>query len=107
MLKPRYLVALTAALLATTGSVTGAEYFNRIASFPVALNNPDAEEGTENSAEIITATEDGMTLVYSNALLGGIGFVDITNPAAPKRPPVSWRSMAARPRLPSLAARRW
>ena len=84
MFKPRYLVALTAALLATAGSVTGAEYFNRIASFPVALNNPDAEEGAENSAEIITATEDGMMLVYSNALLGGIGFVDITDPAAPK-----------------------
>ena len=84
MLKPRYLVALTAALLATTGSVTGAEYFNRIASFPVALNNPDVEEGTENSAEIITATEDGMTLVYSNALLGGIGIIDITDPTAPE-----------------------
>ncbi|MGB3339090.1 MAG: esterase-like activity of phytase family protein [Devosia sp.] len=84
MLKPRHLVAITAALLATTASVAAAEYFNRIASFPVALNNPDAEAGIENSAEIITATEDGMTLVYSNALLGGIGFVDITDPTAPK-----------------------
>lgn len=81
---PKLLTGLTVALLATTASVHAAEYFNRIASFPVALNNPDAEEGTENSAEIITATEDGMTLVYSNALLGGIGFIDITDPAAPK-----------------------
>ncbi|KFC66353.1 Alkaline phosphatase [Devosia sp. LC5] len=84
MYSTKFLAALTAALLATTVSVHAEQVFNRIASFPVALNNPDAEEGTENSAEIITATEDGMTLVYSNALLGGIGFVDITDPAAPK-----------------------
>ncbi|MBL8597688.1 MAG: esterase-like activity of phytase family protein [Devosia sp.] len=77
------LLALTAGLLA--GSAAGAEYFDRTASFPVALNNPDVELGSaESSAEIITATEDGMTLVYSNALLGGIGFIDITDPKAPK-----------------------
>ncbi|MFP9137030.1 esterase-like activity of phytase family protein [Devosia sp. XGJD_8] len=84
MSSSKFLLALTATLLATTASATSAEYFNRIASFPVALNNPDAEEGVENSAEIINASEDGMTLVYSNALLGGIGFVDITDPTAPK-----------------------
>ena len=69
MLKPRYLVTLTAALLATTGSVSAAEYFNRFASFPVALNNPDAEAGAENSAEIITATGKlAMRLKYSAAV---------------------------------------
>ncbi|HZY67708.1 MAG TPA: alkaline phosphatase, partial [Devosia sp.] len=77
------LLAVTAGLLAS--SAIGAEYFDRIASFPVALNNPDIEAGSkENSAEIITATEDGMMLVYSNALVGGIGLVDITDPKAPK-----------------------
>ena len=77
------LLAMTAGLLAS--SAIGAEYFDRIASFPVALNNPDVELGSaENSSEIITATEDGMTLIYSNALLGGIGLVDITDPKAPK-----------------------
>jgi hypothetical protein len=81
---PRLLTALTAALLVTTVSAHAAEYFNRIASFPVGLNNPDIEAGEENSAEIITATEDGMMLVYSNALHSGIGLVDITDPKAPK-----------------------
>ena len=77
--------ALTVALLLSTAGVQAAEYFNRIASFAVALNNPDVEPGsTENSSEIITGTEDGNTLIYSNALLGGIGFVDITDAAAPK-----------------------
>jgi hypothetical protein len=80
----KLLVTLTAVLLATTASANAAQYFNRIASFPVALNNPDADPEQENSAEIINATEDGMTLIYSNALLGGIGFVDITDPKAPK-----------------------
>ncbi|WP_371054611.1 esterase-like activity of phytase family protein [Rhodosalinus sp. K401] len=54
--------------------------FNRIASFPVALNTPEADE---TSAEIIAATGDGMTLVYSDSPAGVIGFIDITDPANP------------------------
>ncbi len=54
--------------------------FNRIASFQVAENLPDAEE---TSAEIIAATADGMTLVYTDSPGGSIGFVDITDPANP------------------------
>ncbi|MDA0901115.1 MAG: esterase-like activity of phytase family protein [Proteobacteria bacterium] len=74
-------------LLATTGLVLLAGpalaqdmNFNRIASFPVAANTPDAEE---TSAEIIAATGDGMTLVYSDSPAGVIGFIDITDPANP------------------------
>ena len=55
--------------------------FNRIASFPVTLNTPDAEE---TSAEIIAVTGDGMTLVYSDSPAGVIGFIDITDPANPQ-----------------------
>jgi hypothetical protein len=84
MTMTKLLAGVTAALLATTATTTAAEYFNRIASFPVALNNPDLAAGEENSAEIITATEDGMMLVYSNALHGGIGLIDITDAAAPQ-----------------------
>lgn len=74
-------------LLATTGLALLAGpvlaqdmNFNRIASFPVAANTPDAEE---TSAEIIAATGDGMTLVYSDSPAGVIGFIDITDPANP------------------------
>jgi hypothetical protein len=85
MIAQKRLVALSAALLLSTAGVHAAEYFNRIASFPVALNNPDVEPGsTENSAEIITATEDGNMLVYSNALIGGVGFIDITDATDPQ-----------------------
>ena len=54
--------------------------FNRIASFPVAENLPDAEE---TSAEIIAATADGMTLVYTDSPAEALGFIDITDPANP------------------------
>ena len=84
MQKSYVLAALAAGLLASAALPASAQgYFNRIASFPVALNTPDIE-AEENSAEIITATEDGMTLVYSNALLGGVGFIDIADPANPQ-----------------------
>ncbi len=77
----KLLSALSVALLTTTTATQAAEYFNRIASFPVELNNPEAET---SSSEIITATDDGMTLIYSDSPAGGIGFVDITDPKAPK-----------------------
>jgi len=54
--------------------------FNRIASFMVAENLPEAEE---TSAEIIAASEDGMTLVYTDSPGKSIGFIDITDPANP------------------------
>jgi hypothetical protein len=81
MHSPKFLAVLTAALLATTVSAHAEQVFNRIASFPVALNAPDAEV---TSSEIITASEDGMTLVYSDSPAGGIGFIDLADAKAPK-----------------------
>jgi hypothetical protein len=58
--------------------------FNRIASFPVYTNLPaDADPASETSSEIIYVTEDGMTLVYSDSPFGGIGMIDISDPANP------------------------
>lgn len=78
--------ALTAALLASVALPVSAEQvFNRIASFPVAANMPaDKDKLSVSSAEIITATEDGNTLIYSDSPLGAIGFVDISDAKAPK-----------------------
>lgn len=79
---PLRLTTLTSvlALMATAGMAETA--FNRIASFPVAANNQDP--AAESSAEIIAASGDGMTLVYSDSPLGAVGFIDITDPAAPR-----------------------
>jgi len=92
MHSPKILAGLTAALLVGTVSAQAAEYFNRIASFPVELNAPDAEA---TSSEIITATDDGMMLIYSDSPNGGIGFVDITDAKAPK--PAGYMDMGGEP----------
>ncbi len=78
--------ALTAALLASVAAPAAADQvFNRIASIPVATNLPaDKEKLSTTSAEIITATEDGNTLIYSDSPLGAIGFIDITDAKTPK-----------------------
>lgn len=80
------LFALTAALAATVSLPAHAEtMFNRIASFAVADNLPaDTEKATPTSSEIITVSEDGNTLVYSDSPLGAVGFIDITDAKSPK-----------------------
>ncbi len=55
--------------------------FERIAHFPVFRNS--SIEG-ETVAEIIDVTGDGNTLVYTDALLGVVGFIDITDPTSPQ-----------------------
>ena len=54
--------------------------FNRIASFP-AFENTAIDE--ESVAEIVAAGNDGNTLIYTDAENHSLGFVDITDPAAP------------------------
>jgi DNA-binding beta-propeller fold protein YncE len=82
----KFHAALTAALLASAAAPAAAEQvFNRIASFPVAENLPsDKDKKSVTSAEIITASEDGNILIYSDSPLGAIGFIDITDAKAPK-----------------------
>lgn len=75
------IIALCAALpaLAETN-------FNRIASFATPDNMAEGEDRARaTSAEIISVNDAGDTLVYSDSPLGALGFVDITDPAHPKR----------------------
>ncbi len=85
---PRFasLLALGATLAASTAIPAHADQvFNRIATFPVATNLPAGTDiKTPTSSEIIAASEDGNTLVYSDSPLGAVGFIDITDPKAPK-----------------------
>lgn len=58
--------------------------FNRIASFPTHNNMAEGEDrARETSAEIISASPDGMTLIYTDSPLGVVGLIDITDPKAP------------------------
>lgn len=86
MSRPSRLLALSA-LLATSAAfpALAQQNFNRVASFPVASNLPaDIDAKSPTSSEIITAPEDGKTLVYSDSPLGAVGFIDIADPKAPK-----------------------
>lgn len=76
------LIALT---LASAAATSQADTFNRIATFANIHNLPTGYAvTTETSAEIIAATKDGNTLVYSDSPLGGIGFIDIKDASTPK-----------------------
>ena len=67
------LKAGTALALLAVPAAAAEMHFNRVASFPV-VRNMAADENikAETSAEIIDATEDGMTLVYSDSPLGAL-----------------------------------
>ncbi|GIG66558.1 esterase-like activity of phytase family protein [Phytomonospora endophytica] len=75
---------LAAASIVPLSAPAGAEessVFQRTATFPVYLNT-SAEE--ETAAEISAVTDDGETLVYTDSPGERLGFVDISDPAAPK-----------------------
>lgn len=62
-----------------------AERYHRQATYPVYLNRPPTEPiDTETVAEISTVSDDGNVVIYTDAPAKRIGFVDITDPAAPK-----------------------
>lgn len=76
-------VSIAAMLMA--GSAAAERNFNRIASFPVVQTLPEgADISKPTSAEIITATPDGLTLIFSDSPGKRIGFIDITDPKQPK-----------------------
>ncbi|MFE0630732.1 esterase-like activity of phytase family protein [Streptomyces sp. NPDC058864] len=59
--------------------------FQRTATYPVFQNRPAGEDpATATVAEISAVSEDGRTLVYTDALARRIGFLDITRPGSPR-----------------------
>lgn len=59
--------------------------FDRTATYPVFQNRPTGEDpATPTVAEISTVSDDGRTLVYTDALARRIGFLDISDPDRPR-----------------------
>ncbi len=57
-----------ASMLALLAGPALSESFNRIASFPVTANMAEGEDRDRtSSAEIISASPDGMTLIYTDS----------------------------------------
>lgn len=82
--------ALPLSLLAMTGTTSGAAApaagaFDRVATYPVFQNVPaGVDPAAATVAEISAVSEDGRTVIYTDALGKRVGFLDITDPAAPK-----------------------
>ncbi|WP_424965140.1 esterase-like activity of phytase family protein [Dinoroseobacter sp. S375] len=89
----------SAALALVAGAASADMNFNRIASFPVT-ENFDGDVPKETSAEIIDATADGMTLVYTDSPAGVIGAIDITDPSNPR--PLGTMAMDGEPTAVSI-----
>ena len=84
-------LAVAAAVLTTSfawasqAEAGGSRHFVRTATFGVYTNLPAGVDPTSTTAaEISAVSEDGRTLIYSDAPGKRIGFVDISNPSKPK-----------------------
>jgi DNA-binding beta-propeller fold protein YncE len=74
----------SAALALVATPAAAADYFERVATWPVFLNLPaGVDPASQTVAEIVTATPDGMMLVYTDSPGERIGLIDLTDPAAP------------------------
>jgi hypothetical protein len=59
--------------------------FNHTGTFDVPANLPAGEPlDTVTAAEIVAATPDGRTLLYTDSPIGRLGFVDIRKPGRPR-----------------------
>jgi hypothetical protein len=78
--------------------------FERVGTFPVYENLAGGEDPTtETSSEIVTATGDGRTLIYTDSPAERIGFVDITDPSRPQ--PDGFLALAGEPTSASVHGR--
>lgn len=61
------------------------ETFHRLATYPVFQNAPaGTDPADETVAEISAVSEDGKTLIHTDAAARRIGFVDISDPDSPR-----------------------
>ncbi|MEV1328227.1 esterase-like activity of phytase family protein [Micromonospora costi] len=80
-------VSLTGATSASAGGHHHGKplAFDRVATFPVFQNRPAGEDPTSPTvAEISTVSQDGRTLIYTDALGRQIGFLDISDADKPR-----------------------
>lgn len=92
-LVPALLLASAVAFAATPSAIaddddrsySSRKAFQRIATYPVFLNNgPDDLPDDEVTAEIIAASDDGKLLIYTDSEKERVAFVDITDPRDPQ-----------------------
>jgi DNA-binding beta-propeller fold protein YncE len=75
----------SAGAFGSTAEFGSRETFHRLATYPVFQNVPaGTDPADETVAEISAVSEDGRALVHTDAAARRIGFVDISDPAAPR-----------------------
>lgn len=86
-------IGVTPAVLSASGDTTPANAqtaasgasFARTATYPVYENRPEGVDiADETVAEISDISEDGKTMVYTDAAGKRIGFLDVSDPGSPK-----------------------
>lgn len=78
-------VILAAGVSVAVTGTADAGAFKRTATWPVFENLPEGvDRKTETAAEILAASPDGKTVVYTDSPFESLGFVDISDPSAPK-----------------------
>ncbi|GAB3947750.1 hypothetical protein GCM10027614_43550 [Micromonospora vulcania] len=83
---------VTVATLASAGTASAGGHhadralaFDRVATYPVFTNRPAGEDpATPTVAEISAVSEDGRTLIHTDALAKRIGFLDISRADRPR-----------------------
>jgi len=74
----------SSSIIDTEAEEMSSQYFERISTFAVCEQlDPNCNVDDETVAEIVSATVDGMTLVYTDGKQESIGFVDISDPSKP------------------------
>lgn len=77
-------VLLLAAILAPIVEAQGPRFFRRVGTFfPCSQIEPKCNTNVTAVAEIVTASRDGNTLIYTDSEGKTVGFVNITDPSKP------------------------
>ena len=83
-MRSRSALMLSAAASVISAPASAANYFERIATWPVFLNLPaGTDPASETVAEIVAADADGLRLIYSDSAGQRVGIVDISDPRTP------------------------
>lgn len=76
--------ALLGALSSISVGVQAQPFFNRVSTFLVCTQlDPTCNVDDQTSAEIVAASPDGLTIIYTDSNREEVGLVDITDPTSP------------------------
>ncbi len=80
----KFLTAISVLVASALARGNKVGFFQRVGVFPVCSQiDSSCDTDNETLAEIVVASNDGNTLIYTDSATGAAGFVDITDPSNP------------------------